>query len=314
MESSTPPTDVDPEVPIWWSVQDQDHFLEWYEDYHPQNSIPTPSEDGSSSEEKPASAEPPWYSKLGQLPTLFQGRLANVDREAIEIAARVLCQAISIPGDCKRSLLYAEDEHRLSIFTNQRIIQFYCTHWQEEHTLIDNLLVDDDISRNHNPYRLLQYLTYEDFTKKSFEDAKPFLALECLYPEGLDMAALSPLDINVNLKSKSAGLASKMTEKKTTAAAPAMGAKQARPSREKDHPPPPPPFVQEPPSKGRPTGAVYETGRLLGKGGFAICHEGRRQGGKEIFALKIVKSQMPQKKMEQKVRMHNAKPVRKGGY
>lgn len=116
------------------------------------------------------------------------------------------------------------------------------------------------------------------------------------------MAALSPLDINVNLQSKSTAVAGKMMEKKTTVPAPAMASKQAKPSREKDHPPPPPPFVQEPPSKGRPTGAVYETGRLLGKGGFAICHEGRRQGGKEIFALKIVKSQMPQRKMEQKVR------------
>lgn len=120
------------------------------------------------------------------------------------------------------------------------------------------------------------------------------------------MAALSPLDINVNLKSKTASVAGKMKEKVVAPApAPAMGAKQAKPSREKDHPPPPPQLVQEPPSKGRPTGAIYETGKLLGKGGFAICHEGRRQGSREVVALKIVKSQMPQKKMEQKVRRIN---------
>jgi hypothetical protein len=40
-------------------------------------------------------------------------------------------------------------------------------------------------------------------------------------------------------------------------------------------------------------------GRALGKGGFAICHEGESEG--EQFALKIVKSHMSQDKMKQKV-------------
>jgi hypothetical protein len=45
-------------------------------------------------------------------------------------------------------------------------------------------------------------------------------------------------------------------------------------------------------------------GGLLGKGGFAICHEAVLAGTRQKYALKIVKSVMPQKKMEQKV--HNA--------
>lgn len=114
------------------------------------------------------------------------------------------------------------------------------------------------------------------------------------------MAALSPLDINVNLKSKATAMIGKPEKPALKPAAP----KQAKSSREKDHPPPPPHHVIEPPSKGHPDGAKYETGRLLGKGGFAICHEARLKGTSEIYALKIVKSQMPQKKMEQKVRLH----------
>jgi len=71
--------------------------------------------------------------------------------------------------------------------------------------------------------------------------------------------------------------------------------------REKDHPPPPPEQVLEPPSSDRKHGAIYQTGRLLGKGGFAICYEGGLKGSSQKVAMKIVKSHMPQKKMEQKV-------------
>ena len=120
---------------------------------------------------------------------------------------------------------------------------------------------------------IAKYLAYGSYTSKDFESLKSYLVLESLYSVGFDMAALSPLDINVNLKSKTASVAEKMKEKiaaPAPAPAPAMGAKQAKPSREKDHPPPPPQLVREPPSKGRPTGAIYETGKLLGKGGFAI--------------------------------------------
>ena len=101
---------------------------------------------------------------------------------------------------------------------------------------------------------------------------------------------MSPLDINANVAVKM---------KPPAAAKPKTAASKQR---EKDHPPPPPAEVLEPFSADRPNGAVYQTGRLLGKGGFAICHEGVLAGTRQIYALKIVKAMMPQKKMEQKVR------------
>lgn len=104
------------------------------------------------------------------------------------------------------------------------------------------------------------------------------------------MEALSPRDANANIRAKQAV---------AKAEAPAAKLQQ----KEKDHPPPPPTEVLEPPSSDRKNGAIYETGRFLGKGGFAICHEGRLKGTKQIYALKVVKSRMPQKKMEQKVRI-----------
>ena len=104
------------------------------------------------------------------------------------------------------------------------------------------------------------------------------------------MEALSPRDINARIRVKQQALKSK--------AQPQI-AKLSQ--KEKDHPPPPPEEVREPPSSDRKNGAVYITGRLLGRGGFAICYEGQLAGTKQIYALKIVKSHMPQKKMEQKV-------------
>ena len=76
-------------------------------------------------------------------------------------------------------------------------------------------------------------------------------------------------------------------------------------NKDKNHAPPPPKVVSEP---GGDIGVKYETGKLLGKGGFAICYEGTIVGhkyGKNLpkFALKIVKSKMGMKKMEEKVRL-----------
>lgn len=97
--------------------------------------------------------------------------------------------------------------------------------------------------------------------------------------------ALSPRDANAQRLPKAAELKTKaaMTKPKN-----------------KDHPPPPPAAIPEPPSADRPDGAIYAVGKMLGKGGFAICHEGTLQPSKKRFALKIVKSVMPPK-MESKV-------------
>lgn len=65
------------------------------------------------------------------------------------------------------------------------------------------------------------------------------------------------------------------------------------------HADPPPPVVPEA------SGISYVTGSALGKGGFAICHRAERYDSSrptgQIVALKIVKSQMEPKKLEQKV-------------
>ncbi|GJN72936.1 cell cycle serine/threonine-protein kinase cdc5/MSD2 [Purpureocillium lilacinum] len=103
---------------------------------------------------------------------------------------------------------------------------------------------------------------------------------------GADLEALSPRDAN-------AQRVPKVPEVKTKTAA------QLRAAKDKEHPPPPPPEVTEPPANDRPNGAVYHVGKLLGKGGFAICYSGQLASTKQKYALKIVKSRMPPK-MEQK--------------
>ena len=69
---------------------------------------------------------------------------------------------------------------------------------------------------------------------------------------------------------------------------------------------PPPKYVIQPPGPGGVLSEKYATGQFLGKGGFAICHEGelvgKKYGGQvHKFALKIVKAKMSVKKMEEKV-------------
>ncbi|CAF3594671.1 hypothetical protein SNK03_001463 [Fusarium graminearum] len=103
---------------------------------------------------------------------------------------------------------------------------------------------------------------------------------------GVDLDALSPRDANVQRVPK-------MTDIKTKTAA------QLKAVKEKEHPPPPPTEVPEPPSADRPDGATYQVGKILGKGGFAVCYSGQLLPTKQRFALKIVKSHMPPK-MEQK--------------
>jgi serine/threonine protein kinase len=48
-------------------------------------------------------------------------------------------------------------------------------------------------------------------------------------------------------------------------------------------------------------GDAYITGKKLGKGGFAVCFAGKSQKTSEIYALKVVKSQVEQKKQLAKV-------------
>ncbi|KAI2629824.1 kinase-like protein [Hypoxylon sp. NC1633] len=106
-----------------------------------------------------------------------------------------------------------------------------------------------------------------------------------------DTDALSPRDANVQLPHRVMNIAK---ARAPPAAKPAQ--------KEKEPPPQPPPVVYEPPSFDRKDGAAYQVGKLLGKGGFAVCYEGyltRDNSTRRKFALKIVRSKMPPK-MEQK--------------
>jgi hypothetical protein len=80
------------------------------------------------------------------------------------------------------------------------------------------------------------------------------------------------------------------TDKNAAGAAP-------KPSTSKNHADPPPSIVTEPEDGAE----RYAIGGFLGKGGFAVCYEGTLARNNRVFAMKVVKSQMPQKKMEEKV-------------
>jgi hypothetical protein len=72
---------------------------------------------------------------------------------------------------------------------------------------------------------------------------------------------------------------------------------QTKSSSAKNHAEPPPSIVSEPEDGGE----RYSIGAFLGKGGFAVCYEGALARNGRVYAMKVVKSQMPQKKMEEKV-------------
>lgn len=115
--------------------------------------------------------------------------------------------------------------------------------------------------------------------------------------QGIDTDALSPRDVNVQGPTRATVDTAKVKA--------ALASKAAQ--KDKEHPPPPPAQVYEPPSSDRRDGATYQVGKMLGKGGFAVCYEGQIPGYRKRYALKIVKSKMPTK-MEQKVRL-NSTPI-----
>ncbi|OOQ81594.1 polo-like kinase [Penicillium brasilianum] len=105
------------------------------------------------------------------------------------------------------------------------------------------------------------------------------------------MEALSPRTTNQMIKPK-APMDRKIVDKNAVAAAPKSS------SASKNHADPPPSIVTEPEEDGE----RYSIGGFLGKGGFAVCYEGTLARNGRVFAMKVVKSQMPQKKMEEKFR------------
>ncbi len=114
------------------------------------------------------------------------------------------------------------------------------------------------------------------------------------------MEALSPRSANIQMKPK-------LLKQKEAADEEAKKAEAVRKAlKEKDYAPPPPEWVLQPPMAKGGLAEKYRTGKCLGKGGFAICYEGelrsKKSGtGPNVFALKVVKTKMNQKKMEEKV-------------
>ncbi|KAJ5290927.1 hypothetical protein N7478_000178 [Penicillium angulare] len=104
------------------------------------------------------------------------------------------------------------------------------------------------------------------------------------------MEALSPRSTNQMIKPKPI-MDRKIADKNAAAAG-------QKASSSKNHADPPPPLVPEPEEGGE----RYSIGQFLGKGGFAVCYEGTLARNGRVYAMKVVKSQMPQKKMEEKFR------------
>ena len=104
------------------------------------------------------------------------------------------------------------------------------------------------------------------------------------------MEALSPRTTNQLIKPK-ASTDGKMGDKQAVTTAPKSS------SASKNHADPPPSIVTEPEEEAE----QYHIGGFLGKGGFAVCYEGTLARNGRVFAMKVVKSKMPQKKMEEKV-------------
>jgi hypothetical protein len=104
------------------------------------------------------------------------------------------------------------------------------------------------------------------------------------------MEPLSPRSTNIQFKGPSI---------KEKASADAAAQKAERALKDKEHAPAPPEWVIQPPLRAGGLSERFRSGKYLGKGGFAICHEGSL--GAKKYAMKIVKAKMQQKKTEEKV-------------
>ena len=116
------------------------------------------------------------------------------------------------------------------------------------------------------------------------------------------MEALSPRSTNIQAKPRF----SKQKEKELADEEEKRAEAMKKALKEKEYAPAPPEWVLQPPIFKGGLAEKFRTGKCLGKGGFAICYEGElrnkgRGAGKTMFALKIVKTYMTLKKMEDKV-------------
>lgn len=106
------------------------------------------------------------------------------------------------------------------------------------------------------------------------------------------MEVLSPRSANIPSKSRS-----EMKKPSKEESKPKTLEKPANPDRidEKWRPPP---TVTEPGKEAE----TYAVGKKLGKGGFAVCFQGNSTKDNKVYALKVVKAKVEQKKMMEKFR------------
>ncbi|KAI9640992.1 Cell cycle serine/threonine-protein kinase cdc5/MSD2 [Ciborinia camelliae] len=227
-------------------------------------------------------SEGKWNLELRYPKLIWEIAPSKID--IIDIIGCVLSQFSSFPANCDRQS--PRNQHTILFFTDYRTIQGYCAHDSTELQKFHELIQLDLQFRRSRLDDQANGETYENLTNAAFRSIQHYLIWEQEFPCNEEMEALSPRDVNANIRTKPA----------VQKAPP-----PAKLAREKDHPPPPPSEVPEPPCSDRPNGSIYKTGRCLGKGGFAICYEGQLKGTRKKCALKIVKSHMSQKKMEQKV-------------
>lgn len=225
-----------------------------------------------------------WHIKLRYTKLIWS--LAPLDIDILDVLGCILSRFCNIPASCPREHSPG-GHHNFLFFTNFHTIQIFCAHTNNELQEFQRLIdIDLEFSRSKAINKTKQE-AISKIARSAFESVQRYLIWEEYFFQPLDMDALSPLDVNANIRAKPAP--------QKPAPPP------AKVGREKDHPPPPPSEVPEPPCFDRKNGSIYKTGRCLGKGGFAICYEAQLKGTKKKYALKIVKSHMSQKKMEQKV-------------
>ena len=114
------------------------------------------------------------------------------------------------------------------------------------------------------------------------------------------MDALSPRSANIQVQPRVV----KQKEMADDEAQRIEAAKKAQ--KDKDYAPVPPEWVIQPSISNGGLAEKFQVGDCIGKGGFAMCYEGwlrhKKQGAERtLYALKVVKASMSQKKMEEKV-------------
>ena len=140
-----------------------------------------------------------WFNELYHIRALREEY--KFPTQVFQLLGLILCQALAVPRDCARKLLYGQT-HNLLFFTNRRTIQVHCCHNDSERNILDVLLRIHDAFYFDREDAIFEGQTYDQVTERVFRESRPYLAWECIFPEGFDMEALSPRDLNAHIRAK----------------------------------------------------------------------------------------------------------------